>query len=90
MQHQATYSLRLCLLLTLGNHAYVTVKTDTMTFVVYFRYDPEGQGYIDHQHFLIMMGKTFAPGDNKGFSTRVVEDSCNTISAHHKNQLQKQ
>ena len=68
----------------------MTTESDTLTFVVNSRYDPEGQGYIDHQHFLIMMGKAFAPGDNKGFSTRVVEDSYNTISAHHKNQLQKQ
>ena len=54
------------------------------------RYDPDGKGYIDHQHFLYMMGKAFAPGDESGTSKRIVEDSYNAISAHHQNQLEKQ
>lgn len=53
------------------------------------RYDPDGKGYIDHQHFLYMMGKAFAPGDESGTSKRIVEDSYNAISAHHQNQLEK-
>ena len=54
------------------------------------RYDPEGKGYIDHEHFLFMMGKAFAPGDDIGFSKRLVDDSYSTLAAHHQNQMQKQ
>lgn len=54
------------------------------------RYDQENRGYIDHKHFLKMMGKSFAPSDNDGISRRIVEESVDTIEEHHKNQLEKQ
>ncbi|XP_072165535.1 EF-hand calcium-binding domain-containing protein 6-like isoform X2 [Diadema setosum] len=53
-------------------------------------YDPQSKGYIDHQHFLKMMGKEFAPGDDAGVSKRIVEESADTIESHHQNQLDKQ
>ena len=54
------------------------------------RYDFNGKGYIDHQHFLHMMGKSFAPGDDAGVSRRIVEDSYEALENHHLNQMGKQ
>ncbi|XP_071791136.1 EF-hand calcium-binding domain-containing protein 6-like [Asterias amurensis] len=54
------------------------------------KYDFDCKGYIDHQHFLYMMGKSFAPGDEIGVSRRIVEDSHETLENHHITQLNKQ
>ncbi|XP_033107844.1 EF-hand calcium-binding domain-containing protein 6-like isoform X2 [Anneissia japonica] len=54
------------------------------------RYDPQDKGYIDHQHFLKMMGRAFAPGDTEGVSKRIVEDSQATLELHHNGQQEKQ
>ncbi|XP_022111865.1 EF-hand calcium-binding domain-containing protein 6-like [Acanthaster planci] len=54
------------------------------------KYDVNNKGYIDHQHFLRMMGKTFAPGDDAGVSRRIVEDSYEALENHHINQMDKQ
>ncbi|XP_063969764.1 EF-hand calcium-binding domain-containing protein 6-like isoform X1 [Lytechinus pictus] len=53
-------------------------------------YDPNGKGYIDHQHFLKMMGKEFAPGDDGGVSKRITQESSDTLESHHQAQLDKQ
>ncbi|XP_077999888.1 EF-hand calcium-binding domain-containing protein 6-like isoform X2 [Glandiceps talaboti] len=60
--------------------------------ILWRRYDPDSRGFIDHRHFLAMMGlgMAFAPGDDEGTSRRIIEDSYQTLDAHHQNQLDKQ
>ncbi|PIK51186.1 putative EF-hand calcium-binding domain-containing protein 6 [Apostichopus japonicus] len=69
---------------------YMLPMTKEEFSILWNRYDLEGKGYIDHRHFLKMMGRSFAPSDNDGMSRRIVEESMDTIENHHKTQLEKQ
>ncbi|XP_070545178.1 EF-hand calcium-binding domain-containing protein 6-like isoform X2 [Ptychodera flava] len=73
-------------------YTFMLPMTKTEFDKLWNRYDPDGRKFIDHRHFLAMMGlgMAFAPGDEEGTSRRIIDESYRALDAHHQNQLDKQ